>query len=102
MERITLREIIKESLGLHYLTDQLKDSDKDNAKNYEKTIEREQNKFKKILKAYSVEPNLFKIGRQYSFPIRSKELVSDVLNFNLKKTPIHKLCKEELKQDGNC
>ena len=100
MQRITLRGIVQERLGKHYLTDYLRNSDVDNAKNYEKAIEREQNKFKKILKAYSVEPNLFKIGKQYSFPMRSKELVIEVLDFSLKKTPIHKLCKEGLKQDG--
>ena len=100
MQRITLRGIVQERLGKHYLTDYLRNSDVDNVKNYEKAIEREQNKFKKILKAYSVEPNLFKIGKQYSFPMRSKELVIEVLDFSLKKTPIHKLCKEGLKQDG--
>ena len=69
----------------------LDDGDKDNKNNYEKTIEREQNKFRKILKVYGVEPSIFKGSKQYQFPLRSKDLVLEILEFNLKKTPIHKL-----------
>jgi len=100
MEKITLREIIQERLGEHYLTVHLEDGDKDNKTNYEKTIEREQKKFKKILKAYGIEPSIFKVGKQYQFPLMSKKFVLEVLDFNLKKTPIHKLNKKELKQNG--
>lgn len=100
MEKITLREIIQERLGDHYLTVYLEDNNIDNKKNYEKTIEREQNKFKKILKAYGIESSVFKVGRQYQFPLKSKKFVLEVLDFNLKKTPIHKLNKKELQQNG--
>lgn len=100
MKKITLRGIIQERLGEHYLTSDLKDNNKDNKSNYEKSIEREQNKFKKILKAYGVEPNIFKVGKQYQFPLKSKKFVLEVLDFNLKKTPIHKLNQKELKQNG--
>lgn len=100
MEKITLREIIQERIGSHYLTSILNDNNIDNKKNYEKTIEREQNKFKKILKAYGIEPSIFKTKKQYQFPLRSKDLVLEILEFNLKKTPIHKLTKKELQQNG--
>ncbi|MFJ5766924.1 hypothetical protein ACIP9C_16355 [Lysinibacillus sp. NPDC093210] len=100
MEKITLRAIIQERLGTHYMESILMDRDKDNKNNYEKTIEREQNKFKKIMKAYGIEPSLFKESKQYLFPVRSKDLVVKILDFNLKKTPLHKLNKNELKQNG--
>ncbi|WP_369355203.1 hypothetical protein [Lysinibacillus capsici] len=100
MEKITLRAIIKGRIGTHYLSGTLNDGNIDNQKNYEKTIEREQNKFKKILKAYGIEPSIFKTSKQYLFPLKSKDLVIEILDFNLKKTPIHKLNKSELKQSG--
>ena len=100
MEKITLRAIIKGRIGTHYLSGTLNDGNIDNKKNYEKTIEREQNKFKKILKAYGIEPSIFKTSKQYQFPLRSKDLVLEILEFNLKKTPIHKLNKKELQQSG--
>lgn len=100
MGKITLRRIIQERLGEHYLTENLKNNNKDNKSNYEKTIEREQSKFKKILKAYGIEPSIFKTRKQYQFPLRSKVLVLEILEFNLKKTPIHKLNKKELQQSG--
>ncbi|MEK5489053.1 hypothetical protein [Lysinibacillus sp. FSL M8-0355] len=100
MKKITLRAIVQERLGEHYLTAYLTNNNKDNKNNYEKTIEREQNKFKKILKAYGIEPSVFKVGKQYQFPLKSKNFVLEVLDFNLKKTPIHKLNKKELQQNG--
>lgn len=98
--KITLRKIIQQRLGDHYLTENLKDVTKDNLKNYEKTIEREQSKFKKILKAYGIDSNVFKVNKQYEFPVVSKSCVNEILDFNLKKTPIHKLNKMELRQEG--
>ncbi|TSI11084.1 hypothetical protein [Lysinibacillus sp. BW-2-10] len=102
MKKITLRAIIKERLGTHYLKPVSKDKyeDKDFIKIYERTIEREQNKFKKIIKAYGIDPSIFKDSKQYSFPIKAKDLVEKILDFNLKKTPIHKLNKDELKRSG--
>lgn len=102
VKKITLRAIIKERLGTHYLKPVSKDKyeDKDFIKIYERTIEREQNKFKKIIKAYGIDPSIFKESKQYSFPIKAKDLVEKILDFNLKKTPIHKLNKKELKRNG--
>ncbi|ODV53738.1 MULTISPECIES: hypothetical protein [Lysinibacillus] len=100
MEKITLRAIIQERIGNHYIESILKDGDTNNINNYEKTIEREQNKFKKIIKAYGIEPSIFKESKQFLFPVQSKDLVVKILDFNLKKTPIHKLNKKELKRNG--
>jgi len=100
VEKITLRAIIQERIGNHYIESILKDGDTNNINNYEKTIEREQNKFKKIIKAYGIEPSIFKESKQFLFPVQSKDLVVKILDFNLKKTPIHKLNKKELKRNG--
>lgn len=62
-------------------------------KNNKKRIEGMREKFKKVLESFGVEPNIFKVGNKYIFPIESERYVRTILLFDLNKTPLYDLNK---------
>lgn len=64
-----------------------------NSNKNKKRIEDMRDKFRKILMALKVDPALFKIQRQYIFPLKSKSYIKEILQFDLNKTPLYSLNK---------
>lgn len=64
-------------------------------KNNQKRIEGMREKFKKIVESFGINSNVFKVNNQYIFPTESERYVRIILLFDLNKTPLYNLDKND-------